>query len=309
MIIPKNFMNVLYQSTIAILLLVGFESVTALGAEAINPQKDIRRGILLSLIIQGGVCYLFEYFGANFVVGKTTAVYPNPAGGAPLRGYAASGADGAPIGTMASRVSNILWSGSGKTISLIIAATVLIALIGTTLACLNTGVRVTFAMAHDGEMPSILSLLHGKHATPHSGIWILTGISALIGIYGVHNVDNLTQITIASNVGTFLVYGFTCLIAIVAFASRHDKNIGKHYVVPAVGALMNVAMLLAVLYLGMVGSAAVKHDYLKALGADVLWIIVGVVWVVLNPKMRGTKIIDPNTPKRDVADAAPASVS
>ena len=66
-IIPKNFMNVLYQSTIAILLLVGFESVTALGSEAINPQKDIRRGILLSLLIQGGVCYMFEYFGANFV--------------------------------------------------------------------------------------------------------------------------------------------------------------------------------------------------------------------------------------------------
>ena len=96
MIIPKNFMNVLYQSTIAILLLVGFESVTALGAEAINPQKDIRRGILLSLLIQGGVCYLFEYFGANFVVGKTTAVIANPAGGAPLRGYAAAGGGRGP---------------------------------------------------------------------------------------------------------------------------------------------------------------------------------------------------------------------
>ncbi len=147
-----------------------------------------------------------------------------------MRGYAASAADGAPIGTMVTRVGNIMWSGSGKTISLIIAATVLIALIGTTLACLNTGVRVTYAMARDGEMPSILSLLHGEFATPHGGIWMLTAISAVIGIYGVHNVDNLTQITIASNVGTFLVYGATCLIAIVAFASRHDKHIGKHYV-------------------------------------------------------------------------------
>ncbi len=308
-IIPKNFMNVLYQSTIAILLLVGFESITSLGAEAINPQKDIRRGILLSLIIQGGVCYMFEYFGANFVVGKTTAVYANPAGGAPLRGYAASAADGAPIGTMVSRVSNIMWSGSGKTISLIIAATVLIALIGTTLACLNTGVRVTYAMARDGEMPSILNLLHGKYATPHSGIWILTAISALIGIYGVHNVDNLTQITIASNVGTFLVYGATCLIAVVAFSSRHDKSIAKHYVIPIVGALMNLAMLVAVLYLGFVGTASTKEDYIKAMGVVVVWIIVGIVWVVLNPKMRGTKILDPSIPKRDIEDAAPASMA
>ncbi|HVN52397.1 MAG TPA: APC family permease [Acidimicrobiales bacterium] len=302
-IIPKNFMNVLYQSTIAILLLVGFESVTALGAEAINPQKDIRRGILLSLIIQGGVCYLFEYFGANFVIGKTTAVIANPSGPGTLHGYTAAGIDPAPIGTMSTRVANIMWSGSGKTISLIIAATVLIALIGTTLACLNTGVRVTYAMARDGEMPSILSLLHGEFATPHGGIWVLTIISAVIGMYGVRNVDNLTQITIASNVGTFLVYGFTCLIAIVAFASHHDKHIGKHYVVPGIGALMNVAMLFAVIYLGMVGSAAVKHDYLKAVAADVVWIIIGVVWVLANPKMRGSKLIDSNVPKRESTPA------
>jgi hypothetical protein len=43
--------------------------------------------------------------------------------------------------------------------------------------------------------------------------------------------------TIASNVGTFLVYGATCLIAVVAFGSRHDKHVGKHYVVPLIGAL------------------------------------------------------------------------
>jgi amino acid transporter len=300
-IIPANFMNVLYQSTIAILLLVGFESVTALGAEAINPQKDIRRGILLSLIIQGGLCYLFEYFGANFVIWKTAPGFHG------TYGYAGAGADGAPMGTMSNFVADKFWSGSGKAVSLIIAGTVLIALIGTTLACLNTGVRVTYAMARDGEMPSILSLLHGDFATPHGGIWILTGISALIGMYGVRNVDNLTQITIASNVGTFLVYGFTCLIAIVAFASHRDKHIGKHYVVPALGALMNVAMLVAVIYLGLVGSQAVKHDYLKAVGADVVWIIIGVVWVMANPKMRGSKLIDPNTPKREVAQTPVAT--
>ncbi len=47
-IIPHSFINLLYQSTIAILLLVGFESVTALGAEALRPEKDIQRGVLLS---------------------------------------------------------------------------------------------------------------------------------------------------------------------------------------------------------------------------------------------------------------------
>ena len=52
-VLPHNFTNVLFQGTIAILLLVGFESVTALGAEAINPKRDVRRAVLLSLAIQG----------------------------------------------------------------------------------------------------------------------------------------------------------------------------------------------------------------------------------------------------------------
>ena len=67
-LLPHNFSNVIFQSTIAILLLVGFESVTAFGSEAINPKKDIRKAILLSLIIQGVFAYLFEYFAANYFV-------------------------------------------------------------------------------------------------------------------------------------------------------------------------------------------------------------------------------------------------
>src|SRR3984893_5229877 len=103
-VIPHKFINVIYQSTIAILLLVGFESVTALGAEAIKPETDIKKGVLLSLIIQGGICYLFEYFAANFAVGDKTATFTVAAtGSAPaqhLTGDAAAGADPAPIRTM-----------------------------------------------------------------------------------------------------------------------------------------------------------------------------------------------------------------
>src|SRR5438477_5765945 len=90
-----SFINLLYQSTIAILLLVGFESVTALGAEALRPEKDIQRGVLLSLIIQGGICYLFEYFAANFAVGGAT-ISSTAADGTKLTGYAAAGVSSAP---------------------------------------------------------------------------------------------------------------------------------------------------------------------------------------------------------------------
>ena len=59
---PHGFNSVMLQATIAIFLLCGFESVTSLGEEARNPKKDIARGVLLSLLIQGLFCYMFEYF-------------------------------------------------------------------------------------------------------------------------------------------------------------------------------------------------------------------------------------------------------
>ena len=296
-IIPHKFMNVIYQSTIAILLLVGFESVTALGAEAKRPERDIKRGVLLSLIIQGGICYLFEYFAANFVNGQQTATFTVPATATSpaqhLTGFAASAADPAPIGTMITNVANRTLGHTGTTVSLIVAVTVLIALLGTTLACLNTGVRVTYAMAKDKEMPSILGLLHGEFATPHGGILILTAISAAIGVYCAtpYNVDNITQITVASNTGTFLVYGMSCIIAIVAFAHRHDKHVLKHYAIPGLGALMNVGMLFGVVYLAVKAGGNTSKDAYKSMAIVGGWIVLGIIWVALNPRMRGKRVL------------------
>lgn len=294
-VIPHSFIHVIYQSTIAILLLVGFESVTALGAEAINPEKDIKKGVLLSLIIQGGICYMFEYFAANFANGAKTATFAVAgAGGAAathVTGYAASGADPAPIGTMLTNVGNRMLGHTGTTVSLIVAVTVLMALLGTTLACLNTGVRVTYSMAKDKEMPGILGLLHGRFATPHGGIVVLTLLSAAIGVYCAtpYNVDNITQITVASNTGTFLVYGMTCMIALVGFAQRHDRHLLKHFIVPGIGALMNIAELIGVVYLAIKSGGATSKDAYKSLAIVGGWIVIGVVWVAINPNKRHAK--------------------
>jgi APA family basic amino acid/polyamine antiporter len=299
-IIPHSFLHVIYQSTIAILLLVGFESVTALGAEAIRPEKDIQRGILLSLIIQGGICYLFEYFAMNFAIGQSTI------GSGKATGYAAAAVSGSPAGDMLKKIGDASLGHTGTTISLVVAMTVLLALIGTTLACLNTGVRVTYAMAKDKEMPGILGMLHGKFATPHGGIWILTGISALIGIYCVtpYNVDNITQVTVASNTGTFLVYGFTCLVTIMAFSHRHDKHLVKHYLVPGLGALMNLGELFGVVYLGIKAGGSTSTDAYKSLAMVGAWIVAGMVWVALNPSKRGHKLLS----HQEQRDSAPVAV-
>src|ERR1700682_1922319 len=121
-VLPHNVTHVLMQGTIAILLLVGFESVTALGAEAINPKRDVRRAILLSLAIQGAVAYVIEYFASNFFVNDALK---GTVGKTVVTGYAAAAASGAPIGDMIRYIGDNMLGGTGFALTLILAGTVL----------------------------------------------------------------------------------------------------------------------------------------------------------------------------------------
>src|SRR5207248_2724502 len=96
--LPHNLMNVLLQGTIAILILVGFESCTAFGAEAKNAKRDVPRAVILALVTQGLFAYLIEYFAANFAISDKLTY--TSAHGTALTGLAAPAASCAPTGGM-----------------------------------------------------------------------------------------------------------------------------------------------------------------------------------------------------------------
>src|SRR5438132_7637974 len=123
---PHGFSYFIIQACIAILIRVGFESVTSMGEEAKNAKRDIPRAVILSLFIQGVVCYLIEYFAAGYFLHNG---YPLPR---------ASGSS-APIGDMMVIVGTNLFGNptAGWWFMMIEAFTVFLALIGTTLACMN----------------------------------------------------------------------------------------------------------------------------------------------------------------------------
>jgi len=275
---PHSLVGVIIQSTIAILILVGFESCTAFAAETKNPRKNIPRAVVLSLIIQGLLAYMFEYFAASYMVGDKLA--GKNAAGAVITGMDAAAASAAPIGDMAILVGNAVLHGIGFGLMVTIAVTVAMAILGTTLSCLNTAVRVSYAMAKDEEMPEILGAMHGKFATPHKAIWVLVLVSAGIGTIGVQSVVGLTGITLASNFGTFVLYGLTCIWTIVAFHGRKGSSLLKHSLIPWLGLLTNVAMLIAILYLYIIGNADSKHEALICFAIAGAWALVSIVYVM-----------------------------
>jgi len=285
-ITPHSFSGLIFQSTIAILLVVGFESATALAAEAKNPGRDIPRGVILSLIIQAVIFYLLEYFAANFFINSD---YKNAAG----TGFAAAFGSSAPIGDMAQIIGNQLLGGNGIAFATIIAATVVIALVGTSLSCLNTGVRVTYAMGKDTELPVVFGFLHGKYHTPHVGVIVLTLISAVIGVYGVLNIDNLTQVILVSNIGTFLLYGMTCLIGLIAFAGIKGSPLFSTKIAPVLGGILNMLMLVGVLYFAIGGGGSTQTDTLIAVGFAVLWLVVGFGFLFGRRIVSGIPVLHP----------------
>jgi amino acid transporter len=307
---PHGFNFIFIQAAIAILILVGFETVTAMADEAKNPKKDVPRAVLLSLVIQGAVCYLIEYFAANYMLNSGYTL--------PM-----AGASGAPLGDMMVIVGTWLFGSvaAGKAFMLVQAFTVFLALIGTTLSCLATGARVTYAMGRDEEVSSHFGLLHGKTMSPHKAIWALAALSAVIGVVtvlvyqggttpaalDVHNFwysigifapetyaklpNTLLIVTLISNFGTFLLYMMTCIIAMVAFKEHKSFNGFKHVVIPMFGLVANLAIMLFYL-IGpfTVAGMSWKEPYI-ALGVCGVWGVYGAIYFMKTSKSKGKEML------------------
>jgi amino acid transporter len=301
------------QATVAILILVGFESVTSMGGEAKNPTKHIPIAVIASLLIQGLVCYLIEYFAANYFLNS---------------GYTMASASGsaAPIGDMMIIVGDaLLGHGNGKWFMLAEALTVFLALIGTTLSCMNTGARVTYAMGKDDEAPEHFGILHAESLSPRKAIWTLACISAVIGVIAVALVfgdaaaptdatiaalphglfssvgylshdrlaalpNSLLAITLTSNFGTFILYALSCLLCMVAFTGRPDFNFVKHWLIPGFGLLANLVCM-GFYVAGPFFNLGTKMEPLCALGISVAWGLYGGIYFIRSSKQKGKAVL------------------
>lgn len=304
-----NFGWMFVQATVAILILVGFESVTSMGGEAKNAKRDVPIAVIVSLLVQGCFCYLFEYFAANYLLNS---------------GYTmqTAGGSAAPIGDLMVMVGDAIFGpGNGRTFMLIQAFTVFLALIGTTLSCMNTAARVTYAMGKDDEVPEHFGMLHSRNLTPHRAIWTLALISAVVGCltvcmlfgdagalsdatvkalpqgffssfgYVSHDLmaalpNSLTTITLASNFGTFLLYMLSCITCIVAYHNHPAYNFIKHMAIPVFGLLANLACMAFYLIGPFMGYGS-KLEPLTALGIAAVWAIYGGIYFMRSSKAKG----------------------
>jgi len=284
-----------------------------MGGEAKNPTKHIPIAVIASLLIQGLVCYLFEYFCANYFLNS----------GYTMQSAASSAA---PIGDMMIIVGDwLLGQGHGKYFMFAEAITVFLALIGTTLSCMNTGARVTYAMGKDDEAPEHFGILHAGSLSPRKAIWTLAIISAVIGViacslafgdagaptdatiaalphgifsswgYLPHDTlaklpNSLLALTLTSNFGTFILYALSCLLCIVAYHKRPDHNFLKHTLIPGFGLLANLVCM-GFYVAGPFFNLGTKMEPLSALGIAGVWGLYGAIYFLRSSKAKGKTVL------------------
>jgi amino acid transporter len=238
---------------------------------------------------------------------------------------AASGS-AAPIGDMMIIVGDaLLGQGHGKYFMLAEAITVFLALIGTTLSCMNTGARVTYAMGKDDEAPEHFGILHAESLSPRKAIWTLAVISAVIGVIAVSLVfgdaaaptdatiaalphglfssvgymshdklaslpNSLLTITLTSNFGTFILYALSCFLCIVAFHKRPDYSFVKHLLIPGFGLIANLVCM-AFYLIGPFGGLGTKMEPLCALGISGAWGLYGAIYFIRSSQAKGKSVL------------------
>jgi amino acid transporter len=203
--------------------------------------------------------------------------------------------------------------------------TVFLALIGTTLSCMNTGARVTYAMGKDDEAPEHFGILHSESLSPRRAIWTLAVISAVIGVIAVTLVfgdagaptdatiaalphglfssfgypshdtlaalpNSLLTITLTSNFGTFILYALSCFLCIVAFQGRPDYNVVKHLLIPGFGLVANLVCM-AFYLIGPVFGMGTFKEPLLALGISAVWGIYGAIYFIRSSQKKGKAVL------------------
>lgn len=179
---------------LAIFSFVGFESATALGAEAKKPLKTIPRAVIRSAIFVGLFFVVSSY---GLVLGFHGESVPLDKSSAPL---------------------NVLAGKAGLSLlEPLISAGAVISFFACTLASITAGARILFLMARHGLFPAALGSAHSTNETPARAVTISSILAfvpaAALAAFGVGPFD------IYGWVGAIATYGFIVTYIVVSLAA------------------------------------------------------------------------------------------
>ncbi|MFE6161065.1 amino acid permease [Streptomyces sp. NPDC056486] len=172
---------------------IGFDAASTAGEEAKNPQRDLPRAIMLSLVI----------VTALYVLVAAVAV-----GAWNWKDFEGSEA------TLAAIMNDVTGQGMWGTI---LAAGAVISIASVVLTVLYGQTRVLFAMSRDGLVPKVFGKVSKKTGTPRVNTVIVSLFCAALA-----SVIPLGKLVDATSIGTLFAFGLVNIAVIVLRRTRPD---------------------------------------------------------------------------------------
>ena len=208
---PFGWGGIMTAAAIVFLAYVGFDAVSTTAEEAVNPQRDLPIGIMVSLFVATAL-----YMAVAAIM---TGIVP----------YTELG-----VADPIALVLNTLHMGWA---SVLISLGAIAGITSVLLVLLMGQPRILFAMSRDGLLPPFLCRVHGRFQTPHLSTWITGAIVATSAA--------LTPIGIVAelcSIGTLFAFMIVCAGVIVLRYTRPEVH--RPFRAPLTPVLPGIGILL-----------------------------------------------------------------
>jgi amino acid transporter len=241
---------------LAIFSFVGFESATALGAEAREPRKQIPRAVLQSTLIAGAFFVIMSFIMVKGFRGSAT-----------------------PLDKVPAALDAMAEIAHAPALGILVSIGAMVSFFACGLACVTAVSRILLSMARDGVIHASIGKAHDTNATPHVAATLSAVALFLVPV--VMSVKGLGMLDIYGLSGTISTYGFLVayvLIAVGAMASVARERASRGVVI--------AAGLVGIFFMGLavVGSVypwpAAPYNTLPPIFA--VYMAIGVAWMIYD---------------------------
>lgn len=201
---------------------IGFDAVSTAAQEAKNPQRDMPRGILISLAI----CTVLYILFSHVLTGL-----------APFTDFLKQGGEAS-----VSYAVKAYMPASYNWLSLFITAAILFGFSSVILVMLLGQTRVFYTMSRDGLIPKVFSKLHSKHQTPYKSQWLFF---VFVSIFAAFVPDTVVGNMVS--IGTLFAFVLVCIGIIIM--RKRNPEVPRPFrtplvpFVPILGALICLLMI------------------------------------------------------------------
>lgn len=218
---PLGINGILASAALIFFAYLGFEEIVKLSDEAIEPNKNIPKAIIIALIISTFLYILVAFSSVSILGWEALANSPAP-------------------------FSQIASAALGPNGALLLSIIALFATSNTVLLLLLASSRIVYGMADANSLPLILRKVHPKTRTPWTSI-IVVGIIAILFLF----LGNLEFLASATNYALFLSFIFiNASVIVLRYTSPNYKrafripiNVKRFPLLPLFGVITCIILL------------------------------------------------------------------